>query len=70
MNMLVADVLAISPAAAAVFVKRGMGCPGCPFARFETIVEAARAYGLSASELAGDLAITLRSALDGNAPGS
>lgn len=69
MNMLVADVLAISPAAAAVFVKRGMGCPGCPFARFETIVEAARAYGLSASELAGDL-VTLRSALDGNAPGS
>jgi hybrid cluster-associated redox disulfide protein len=70
MNMLVAEVLAISPEAATVFVKRGMGCPGCPFARFETVAEAARAYGLNACELADALALTIRSPLDGALPGS
>jgi hybrid cluster-associated redox disulfide protein len=56
LNMLVSDVLAASPAAARVFVERGMGCVGCPFAPFETVSEAAREYGIQPSELANALA--------------
>jgi hybrid cluster-associated redox disulfide protein len=56
LNMLVSDVLAISPAAARVFIDRRMACVGCAFARFETIAEAARSYGMQPCELAGALA--------------
>ena len=56
MNMLVIDVLAHSPAAADAFIERGMGCVGCPFARFETVAEAAGVYGLEARDLAEALA--------------
>jgi hybrid cluster-associated redox disulfide protein len=51
----VAAVLASCPEAARVFLDRGMGCPGCPFAAFETVSEVARVYGLEASELAAAL---------------
>lgn len=56
LNMLVAELLAFSPAAAAVFIERGMACVGCPFARFETVAEAAAIYGFDARDLAGALA--------------
>jgi hybrid cluster-associated redox disulfide protein len=56
LNMLVADVLAGNPLAARVFAARRMGCAGCTFAPFETISEAARAYGIEPRELAGALA--------------
>ena len=52
LNMLVAELLAFSPAAAAVFIERGMACVGCPFARFETVAEAAAIYGFDARDLA------------------
>lgn len=52
MNMLVADVLVANPAAAQVFIRRGMGCVGCAFARFETVAEVAAVYGFDACELA------------------
>ncbi len=51
-NMLVADVLVANPAAAQVFIRRGMGCVGCAFARFETVAEVAAVYGFDACELA------------------
>ena len=54
--MLVADVLAARPSAARVFISRRMGCVGCAFAPFETISEAARAYGIDPCELATSLA--------------
>lgn len=56
LNMLVADVLAANPLAARVFIARRMGCVGCTFAPFETISEAARAYGIEPCELARSLA--------------
>ena len=52
MNLLVADVLAAIPAAARVFIDHRMGCPGCTFAPFETVAEAARIYGIEPLELA------------------
>jgi hybrid cluster-associated redox disulfide protein len=54
--MLVADVLAGNPVAARVFIARRMGCVGCAFAPFETISEAARAYGIEPGDLARSLA--------------
>jgi hybrid cluster-associated redox disulfide protein len=54
--MLIADVLAANPAAARVFKDRRMRCAGCTFAPFETVTEAALAYGIDPCELAGSLA--------------
>lgn len=54
--MFVADVLAANPFTARVFIARRMGCVGCTFAPFETISEAARAYGIEPVELAKSLA--------------
>jgi hybrid cluster-associated redox disulfide protein len=53
--MLVVEVLARRPAAARVFIERGMGCVGCTFARFETVSEVAAAYGCDAYDLACSL---------------
>jgi hybrid cluster-associated redox disulfide protein len=55
-NVLVSEVLAAHPATARVFIERRMGCVGCVFAPFETVAEAARAYGIDARELADALA--------------
>ncbi len=52
MHAIVADVLAARPGAARVFIDRGMGCVGCTFAPFETVAEAAHAYGLEPRALA------------------
>jgi hybrid cluster-associated redox disulfide protein len=41
----IAELLAGWPAARAVVGRRGMACLGCAMARFETIGEAAAAYG-------------------------
>ena len=59
LHICIADVLAARPAAARVFIERRMGCLGCAFAPFETIAEAARAYGIDAWELAASLAATV-----------
>jgi hybrid cluster-associated redox disulfide protein len=55
LNMLISDVLAERPAAARVFIERRMGCVGCTFAPFETVAEAAAAYGINCWELASSL---------------
>ena len=52
LTMTVADVLASYEEAATVFLDRGMGCVGCPFARFETVAEAAAVYHIEPLELA------------------
>ena len=54
--MLISDVIAANPAAARVFGARRMRCAGCTFAPFETVTEAALAYGIDPSELAASLA--------------
>lgn len=56
--MFVADVLAASPESARVFIERRMGCVGCTFAPFETVSEAARAYGIEPRDLAASCAAT------------
>lgn len=59
-RLTVADVLARAPEAARVFAERGMACVGCAFARFETVSDVARAYGLDDAELATALAQAAR----------
>ena len=54
-DSLVSDVLAALPGAERVFLDRGMGCVGCTFARFETVAEAARAYGVEPAALVQSL---------------
>jgi hybrid cluster-associated redox disulfide protein len=56
LDMLVADVLAANPASARVFIERRMGCVGCTFGPFDTVTEAARAYGIEPGDLARSLA--------------
>jgi hybrid cluster-associated redox disulfide protein len=56
LDLTVSEVLAARPAAARVFFERRMQCVGCAFARFETVAEVARAYGLDADDLARALA--------------
>ena len=51
----VAEILAGPPSVARVFLARGMACPGCPFAPFETLTDVARAYGADANALAAAL---------------
>lgn len=41
-----ADLFAMWPEAAAMFLARRMLCPGCPIAPFHTVIDAAREYGL------------------------
>lgn len=56
LGLLVADILAATPPAARVFHERGMACPGCPFAPFETLADAAEAYGADPVALAAAVA--------------
>lgn len=51
----VARALAEWPALTAVFVRRGMACPGCAMAELMTLGEAAEVYGLKAGEFVGEL---------------
>lgn len=44
------------PLLAAVFVRRGMACPGCDMAAFETLADAARAYDEEPAHLLAELA--------------
>lgn len=52
---LVAAVLDNRPATVAVFLRRGMHCPGCRMAPFMTLAEAAASYGLVADDLVAEL---------------
>ena len=54
--MLVSNVLRVGgPAAVQVFVNRGMSCPGCPFAPFETVADVAATYRQDPDDLAAAL---------------
>jgi hybrid cluster-associated redox disulfide protein len=58
----IGDLLAADARAARVLMQRGMGCTGCAFAPFETVAEAAAAYGIDACELARALAAVITAA--------
>lgn len=43
------------PATIPVFFRRRMACVGCPMARFDTLVDVARTYGVCVEDLRRDL---------------
>ena len=47
----VAEVMRRRPGAMRVFLRNGMHCPICDLASFETVADAAAAYGLDARRL-------------------
>ena len=49
-HLTMAELLAGWPNASSVLAQRGMACVGCAMARFETVEEAAAAYGFNAAE--------------------
>lgn len=66
-----ADLLAGWPSARAPLTRHGMACLGCPMARFETLGEAAAAYGVNARTLLREvtgISPTLRAAAKGRRP--
>ena len=50
-HLTMAQLIELWPEAAPVLARRGMGCVGCTMARFETVGEAAAAYGFDPEEL-------------------
>ena len=65
---LIEPALERHPVIAAVFVRRGMACVGCDMARFDTVLDAARAYRQVPADLAAELDAVARRAETG--PGS
>lgn len=51
----IAEVLVQYPQAASVFTRFRMACVGCPMAPFETLTEAAQAYGLASEAVLQEL---------------
>lgn len=54
-SLTIAAMLVRWPETAAVLVARRMACVGCDMSAFETISDAAAAYGVSQTELIRDL---------------
>lgn len=50
-----ADLMAIWPQVIPTLLERHMACVGCDMARFETLADAARIYGLDLRHLLADL---------------
>jgi hybrid cluster-associated redox disulfide protein len=50
-----ADLVVGWPASRAVLTRWGRACVGCPMAAFETVAEAALAYGFDPLELVGEV---------------
>ncbi len=55
-QVMVAEVLSSHPVAVSVFLRHRMACVGCLMARFETLEDAARVYGVPLDELCIELA--------------
>ncbi len=52
----VSEVLKRWPASATVFVRRCMACVGCAMAPFDTLADAAAAYGMNPGDLLREIA--------------
>jgi hybrid cluster-associated redox disulfide protein len=50
------EILARWPAAAYILLRRKMACLGCSMARFDTLRDAARSYGIPEAELLDEVA--------------
>lgn len=57
---IVEEVLERWPETAPVFMRLKMACVGCDIAGFETLAEAAAAYGIAVERLLGDLYSAVR----------
>ncbi len=60
-DMIITEVLDIDQATAAIFMKHGMHCIGCPVSSSEKISEAAVVHGIDADKLIDDLNAYLES---------
>ena len=54
-RILMADLMAAWPQVIPVLLERHMACVGCDMARFETLADAAKIYGLDLRRLMADL---------------
>ena len=54
-NMTIMEVLKLDRETAAVFMKYGMHCLGCPGATMESLADAGRVHGIDVSLLVADL---------------
>ncbi|SCY61935.1 DUF1858 domain-containing protein [Alkaliphilus peptidifermentans] len=54
-DMTIMDVLRMDREAAAVFMKYGLHCLGCPGATMESIADAGKVHGIDVSKLVEDL---------------
>jgi len=50
-DMVIADIIKVNPSIAAVLMRSGMHCVGCPSAQAETLAEAAEVHGFDADVL-------------------
>jgi len=53
--MIVADLLSEWPEAIPVFLNRRMACVGCNMARFETLQDASRIYGVNREQFLAEI---------------
>ncbi len=53
-RLTVAELFRRWPRAVAAFTGRGMACPGCAMAPFDTVADAASSYGVDERELLAD----------------
>ena len=54
-DMIISDVLRMDRGTAAVFIKHGMHCLGCPASSGESIEAASAVHGIDADKLVEDL---------------
>lgn len=59
-EMTVAELLASASSAGTILARQGMACVGCPMARFETVGEAAAAYGKDPQVLLSEIGKCMR----------
>jgi len=52
---IVADLLSAWPAAIPFFLNRRMACVGCSMARFETLQDASRIYGINLDQFLAEI---------------
>ena len=60
-DMIVRAVMDDHPETIAVFMRRGMHCPGCVMSPFMTLAEAAESYRVDAGELVAELRAVIAS---------
>lgn len=68
-DQIVEDLLARWPETVPVFLRLKMACVGCDLAGFETVAEAAQAYGIAVERLLADLTAAIQGRQQAKEPG-